>query len=265
MGAKASNYPDDLDRARAFMRTVDERSAERTIGLGWGTAYFHDHLNGIWDLNFVGVPGPIGVPASEVFGEVERLQQEAGFRHRKLVVDDEATGKRLASDVPEGWNTTPLLIMAKRRPADREVDTSIVEEVSWDEVRPYAAAVHKENGAGKDPAGMDQLLAHNEVTHSAVPTRYFVARADGEIASKSELYSEGGVAQVEDVSTLDAFRKRGLARAVVHHVTEIASREGHELVFLVADADDWPRELYAKLGYDPIGIGYEFMRKPPGL
>jgi GNAT superfamily N-acetyltransferase len=261
----ASIPADDLARARAFMRTVDDRCAERTIGLGWGTAYFNDSLDGIWDLNFVAIHGPVGIPAGEIFDEVERLQQEAGLKHRKLIVDDEATGKRLESEVPETWKITPLVIMAKKRPADREVDTTGVQEMTWDEIRPYAAAVHKEHGAGTDPAGMDQLLAHNEVTHNAVPTRYFAARADGEIASKSELYSEGNVAQVEDVSTLEAFRKRGLARAVVHHVTELALAEGHELVFLVADADDWPRELYAKLGYDPMGISYEFMKKPRGM
>ncbi len=39
-----------------------------------------------------------------------------------------------------------------------------------------------------------------------------------------------------------------------------ARRAGAELVFLVADDEDWPKELYGKLGYDELGRVYEFLR-----
>jgi hypothetical protein len=32
-----------------------------------------------------------------------------------------------------------------------------------------------------------------------------------------------------------------------------ARAEGADLVFLVADGDDWPKELYRKLGFDTVG------------
>jgi hypothetical protein len=32
-----------------------------------------------------------------------------------------------------------------------------------------------------------------------------------------------------------------------------ARSSGADLVFLVADADDWPKELYGRLGFDTIG------------
>ena len=39
-----------------------------------------------------------------------------------------------------------------------------------------------------------------------------------------------------------------------------ASREaGHDLTFLLAVRDDWPKELYAKLGFDEIGRVWEFL------
>jgi hypothetical protein len=39
-----------------------------------------------------------------------------------------------------------------------------------------------------------------------------------------------------------------------------ASREaGHDVTFLIADRDDWPKELYAKLGFDEIGRIWEFL------
>ena len=38
---------------------------------------------------------------------------------------------------------------------------------------------------------------------------------------------------------------------------------GHELIFIVADDDDWPKDLYARLGFDPIGRAWAFTRPGP--
>jgi RimJ/RimL family protein N-acetyltransferase/N-acetylglutamate synthase-like GNAT family acetyltransferase len=86
----------------------------------------------------------------------------------------------------------------------------------------------------------------------AVPTRFFAAFADDEIAAYCEVRSDGAVAQIEDVNTLPRFRGRGLGRTVVQHAIDEA-REANDLVYLEALADDWPRELYAKLGFDVVG------------
>jgi hypothetical protein len=43
-----------------------------------------------------------------------------------------------------------------------------------------------------------------------------------------------------------------------------ASREaGNDMTFLMALRDDWPKELYRKLGFDEIGHVYEFVRPAP--
>lgn len=44
---------------------------------------------------------------------------------------------------------------------------------------------------------------------------------------------------------------------------------GADLIWLATDEDDWPKELYAKLGFRPIGRIFTFMlqsdstRRPP--
>ena len=85
---------------------------------------------------------------------------------------------------------------------------------------------------------------------------------DGRPVSVCELYTRDNVAQIEDVGTLEAYRNLGLARAVVLHAVTAARAAGCDLVFLEADADDWPRELYGRLGFRPIGQIYAFVRKP---
>jgi len=39
------------------------------------------------------------------------------------------------------------------------------------------------------------------------------------------------------------------------------SRHAHDLTFLVADAHDWPKDLYRKLGFEPVGSTWAFTRR----
>ena len=98
---------------------------------------------------------------------------------------------------------------------------------------------------------------------SAIDARFFAARADGEIGAYCELYSESGTGQIENVLTLERFRNRGLARALVLRTLEESRAAGNDLTFLLANRDDWPKELYRKLGFDEVGLVYDFLRPPP--
>ena len=61
--------------------------------------------------------------------------------------------------------------------------------------------------------------------------------------------------------TLSALRGRGVARAMVSLATHLAAEA--DLVWLAADDDDWPKELYSKQGFRPIGRTVVVTRTPP--
>ena len=92
-------------------------------------------------------------------------------------------------------------------------------------------------------------------------TRFVVGLVDGRPVGNTVVYRVGDIAQVEDVATLEAFRRRGVARAMVSLAIDLA--KGADLTFIVADEHDWPRELYAKLGFRPIGSIRAFTRVGP--
>jgi predicted GNAT family acetyltransferase len=46
--------------------------------------------------------------------------------------------------------------------------------------------------------------------------------------------------------------------------TEVAADEGCDPIFLLTDANDWPRHWYRTLGYSEIGSVYEFLKLPMG-
>jgi ribosomal protein S18 acetylase RimI-like enzyme len=78
------------------------------------------------------------------------------------------------------------------------------------------------------------------------------------------LYVHQGAAEIDAVHTMTRFRNRGGARAVVTAAIEAAGSAGADLIWLLADANDWPKELYGKLGFDAIGGCWQYTRPPPG-
>jgi ribosomal protein S18 acetylase RimI-like enzyme len=83
---------------------------------------------------------------------------------------------------------------------------------------------------------------------------------NGAVVSYADLYQDGADAQVEDVGTLPEQRGRGYATAVILAAIAEARRAGAEFIFLVADMDDWPKELYRRLGFDELGHYTKFFR-----
>jgi GNAT superfamily N-acetyltransferase len=134
--------------------------------------------------------------------------------------------------------------------------------VSFEDLVPAWSEGWRTEPEVEDEEVVQQLAENRRVIMSAVDTRFFAARVDGTVASYCELYSEGSTGQIENVFTFERFRKRGLARAIVSRALDESRAAAHDLTFLLADRDDWPKELYRKLGFDEIGRMWEFLRPP---
>ena len=98
----------------------------------------------------------------------------------------------------------------------------------------------------------------------AVDERRFAVLAAGRPAAFCELYSSDGIGQVELVTTLPEYRNRGYGRAIVSAAVAASRDQGDELVFLVALADDWPRQLYQRIGFQQAGLIHRFCRPARG-
>ena len=77
--------------------------------------------------------------------------------------------------------------------------------------------------------------------------------ASGALASKADLLLRGDAAEIDDVLTLPDHRGRGYASAIVLEAVARARRAGADLVFLEAAEDDWPKDLYVRLGFETRG------------
>jgi ribosomal protein S18 acetylase RimI-like enzyme len=188
-----------------------------------------------------------------------------GFLHRRAFVERSDTGERLAAEMrARRWLVERDVYMALRRPRDRAPAPGLAREVDQPTLSAVEAATTREEPYGRDEEVVRQLVAQREALAAAVPAaRFFVGAVDGVDAAVTTLYSDGTIAQVEDVATLRDHRRRGLARAAVSMAIDAAVEMGHELVFIVADDNDWPKDLYGRLGFDPVGRAWAFTRPGP--
>jgi GNAT superfamily N-acetyltransferase len=251
---------DERERILAFERDLLRRTTSRTEPFRWGTAYLDERFPLRWDSNLLWADAPLeAVGADDLASEADRILGGAGLPHRNIVLDDAAAGVRLASRfLALGYGWDRLLTMVHRREPTRGADLPVEEVDVEDYVRIVADAIRPEPYATSEEV-VRQLAEHRRVLAEA-GARYFVARAEGAPASRCELYTGGGVAQVEDVGTLESYRGRGLASAVVLRAVEEARAAGCDLVFLIADEEDWPRHLYRKLGFEPFARWCAFDR-----
>ena len=235
-----------IDRIHAFRASLQDASSERRVPARHGDGLFAPSVREVYDMNYVRAEHP--APAGELIADAEQLMED--YFHKRVILE-RADARSATGFRANGWTVVPHLIMARTREPDRRVDTSMVREVPFAEL----AAARREVTI-REPWGDDEISSLLDdaklLIVRAVPTRFFAAFADSEIAAYCEVRSDGGVAQIEDVNTLERFRGRGLGRAVVQHAIDEA-RKTNEIVYLEALADDWPRELYAKLGFDVVG------------
>ena len=252
----------EFKRAFALMDVIDERTAERLEPTPFGPVVVHTRLARVHDLNFLRAEEPGDATAEELAAEAERVQGAAGIGHRRVNVRGEEQRERLEPQfVGLGWEPQRFVLMVQRRGPDRPAEHE-VREVDEPTLRPLWAEGISSQPWASEPL-VQQILEHRRDVGKAIPTRLFAAEADGRLAAHVELYSEGGVGQVENVLTLPDYRGRGLARSLVLHAVAESHAAGNDFTFLVADADDWPQRLYEKLGFETVGRYARFLKRTP--
>jgi ribosomal protein S18 acetylase RimI-like enzyme len=235
---------EELARAYAFIARGD-MGGTRTEPSFFGRAVYTDELPRRLDGNYLWVDE--AAEPGELVAEAARLER------RLLFVPDPAHGMRLAPWFGEqGWRIDRHLVMVQLRKPERSADLSLVREVEETALRPARRRLLEDEPWAK-PEVVNQLFRAKALIGERVTARFFGVEVDGQVVSYTDLYTGGADAQIEDVGTLPEHRGRGYASAVVLAAIEAARAGGADFVCLVADAEDWPKELYRRLGFDEVG------------
>lgn len=241
------------DELLEFELGLDLQVSEEVREYEWGRAFFCPSLPLVWDLNWVLIER-IGMPAAEVVAVADEAL--ASFDHRTVAIRGEEDGTRLARELeafPDWEVETTLYMVWRGAPSSPPaVETHETPLAGCEDLRRELIRAGLSPEATEPDATTEQLLEMGRRFGGAAGDRWFVAPSQ-DPASACCLLSGDGIGQVEDVGTLPAARGQGLAQAVVLAAATASQESGHRVTFLSADADDWPRLMYEKVGFEAGG------------
>jgi predicted GNAT family acetyltransferase len=213
---------------------------------------------GFWDYNSLRLERPHpAASADELVAVAERFQD--GLHHRRIEVEDEATGARLRPAFERlGWRTTRLVWLALSDPPAGpdfdEVPIEVTRELRLEWARSEALEISEREFQRQADAEEDVARRRG--------VRTLVERAaDGRPVGYATFYSDGATAEVEQAYVEPSLRGRGTGGGLV---AAAARAGGASETFIVADDEGDPKRLYQRLGFRPVWIQHEFTRRPRG-
>jgi GNAT superfamily N-acetyltransferase len=221
----------------------------------------------VWDANHLdSVKAERPQEVEELLESMERHLAHTPWRvvHTDPFTPESFTA-RLALD---GYVEQPAVIqMVLHGPLEAPAAGSIVPvrtEADW---ATLAALVRRDHEEGARTGGH---LLSPELSASVVaayrakdgPYRFHLVHLDGQpVAYGALAVAPSGAGMIEDLFTLPAFRRRGIASALIaYFAADLAARQC-SCVFLGAIVGEKPRHLYAKLGFRPLMLTRCWVRR----
>lgn len=238
------------------------RAAARVADVPGGFAFLRPEIERAYTENAFWLTDARGRDAATVEADAEHFL--GGLRHRMVFAESGAGAALEEGFEALGYETTKVLVMAHALDG-AGLDAGPAVEVARDDAMP-AVEHHLLTDPDFTPGRDDEVRAHLVEHHrsfgerSGAAERWFGVRRDGGVVAYAKLWQRRGVAQVEDVVCLHEHRGHGFGRAVVAAATLAALADAPEVLFILAADDDWPKELYARLGYATAGTLHEFVR-----
>jgi len=246
-----------------FLQQITLGQATRTADIAPGVVVaFNDDFPVSHVQNVVTVTA--GATANSVLVGLDLLEQEGRHPHVNFWLDD---GASLADSLDRGLderglrreNNELLLYAPGPSPSQQATapstsrPTTQVESVPGSALDPVVRDGWRHDLPTASDDAISQLVDRRTAYESAVDTSYVAVRIDGIPVSRATLYRSAigahRIGQVEDVNTIEEHRGRGYAGACVTRGIEILQDADCDLIFLESDADDWPRQLYFRLGF----------------
>jgi GNAT superfamily N-acetyltransferase len=249
-------------RAVAVERRAHEQVAARVTRLRCGHAFVDETLPLVFFANLLWVTAQAGeVSAAELVDDADRAL--AAFAHRWLVVEHEPLWRTLDDDfAAAGWGSETHVYMTHRRAPDRMTPgLESVREVAREDILAAEQRFMQTQPWCAGEAGR-QVIEHQHHLGDVLGERYFAAFDGDAVCGYAKLRGRDGVAQVEDVVVLPEARGAGRGRLVTTAALVAGIELEPELLFIVADDGDWPKVLYARLGFEAVGRTRMYHRLP---
>jgi ribosomal protein S18 acetylase RimI-like enzyme len=211
-----------------------------------------------YNLNLVRVEDEPGMSVAELISFSDRAL--AGLEHRMLSFERARAAEPLRGEfVSAGWTFTRLVWMHHEgpRPVAADADGQGVTAVPYDAVAALRSAWHEEDFPGRDPSEFHCQV--REVALARGSRTLAIVEEDQPVAYAGLDLGDDGI-EIGAVYVRADHRGRGHGTAVTR--AAIAAAGDVEHLWICADADDRPKELYARLGFRPVLVTVDVLRLP---
>jgi ribosomal protein S18 acetylase RimI-like enzyme len=194
----------------------------------------------------------------------------AGIEHRAIEVHGDALAEGLTAGLAaRGFARTDVALMqlvgTPDPPAtpDRGAATEVLD---IDERAQAGTDSWVDDRPSMPPDEARQLGDRIRTVPDRVDATFLTVRNSGGVpVAYLDLYVADGIAQLEELHTLAAYRRLGFASALIREGLRLAEASGAAIVFLAVDANDGPVRLYERFGFRTFGQITTFTKDaPPG-
>jgi GNAT superfamily N-acetyltransferase len=248
------------EHAIAWYRGYHERVCDRVEPWAYGSALRLSDLPTYYQYNAVSVEGQDpGATAEELAAAAEPAH--AGLAHRRIGVEDEAAGARLAEGFAAmGWVVERLAFLHRELPGPRAIAPAdaVLRIEPFEATRPLRLAWQSESIWNDGP----EFMAVEEDVARRRGTRAVIAYEDEQPVGFAAFSADGEAAEVELVFVLANRRDAGLGGALVARALEAAAGGGAREAFIEADDVGSAKRLYERLGFRTVWRHFAFTRQP---
>ena len=208
-----------------------------------------------YDYNVVWVAGDPGLEVEELIAVADSHLGE--YEHRRLDFESVDAGERVRARLAAvNWEATRLLWM--RHSGELPPGPAApVEEVDYDAVLELRRSWHREDFPDLDNTG---YLANSRELAMARDVQVIASRDGDEIVGFAQLVRTEYGAEITQVYVRPDHRGSGRGTAMTRAAIEAACDVAD--LWIAADDEDRPKELYARLGFRPAWRSIEFLRAP---
>jgi GNAT superfamily N-acetyltransferase len=196
----------------------------------------------------------------------------AGMAHRQLVMDLDAPDVLEARLALEGWTldtalqhvlTGPLRLdrPGRRGPPGLDIRPAL-DEHDWEAMEQLTRLDHLEESAKAGREDRSAELTHDMVAHrraKAPAVQAWLARVQGQdVGMFSSMPpptpGPGQIGLVEDLFVHPQWRGQGISVALIEQCVDDVRARGGDQVLIGSEPTDWPKGLYARLGFRPTWL-----------
>lgn len=262
----------DSDLAQHIKRMIDlelkpMRAACRVYETGYGSIILHPAYPILYDANLVIIKRMIsGLSIEQLEQQLRPMYQPLGVTHLRFLIPDPEVAAALEPECTAlAYKHSRYLIMEHVRPSERQANpeitlNAVTSPVGFTRLDQLEHELMREL-AWNSRAMRSALSTRRREVAAHLPMRWFWAEYKNTTVGSIGLLTDGPYASIQEVSTRPNMRGRGVASTMVLALLDQARAAGARVVSLTAEADDWPKNLYSRLGFESISSMSAFLKE----